>query len=522
MGSREIPIDRDHYSIGRRTTSDIRLTAPDVSKEHAEILRMGESFVLRDRGSRFGTFLNGQRIQEQRLQHGDRIELGKSGGVLLTFVTSEHGVELSGHSTVIDNLGQVGYLLHAIRAIGSARLVDEVLALVLDLAIDLTRAERGYILLATPRGVLEMKAARGADHRPLPTRDVVIGRKTPARVFATGREEMIEDLQTFEVDGHAETLAAGIRSMLCVPLQLVQHVNEVDAPPDPQTIGVLYLDGQQRARFLTPSTRTALDALAREAAGAIEHARLYHEALDKAQVDQELRLAAEIQQALLPAPRRIAGFIDVYGMSLPCRAVGGDFFDYLDLPRGAVGIALGDVAGKGPPAALLTAVLQGMLSALATVGLGASAIAARINEAMLVRSVDGKYATAFFGVLETNGQFTYCNAGQNTPYVFSASGIRRLETGGRPLGILPGSTYEEDRVQLSAGDTLVLFSDGVPEASAPDGEAFGDDRILEVVLAHLSETPEQITGAVMAAVRAFCHDACQRDDITLVVLRYGG
>ena len=273
--------------------------------------------------------------------------------------------------------------------------------------------------------------------------------------------------------------------------------------------------------MLSQASRRALDTLAREAAGAIENARLYHEALDKAQVDRELRVAAEIQQALLPPPRRTAGFFEVHGTSVPCRAVGGDFFDYMNLPGGAFGFTLGDVAGKGPPAALLAAVLQGIVSALATVTGDVRDMTARANETLFARGIESRFATAFFGSLAPDGRLMYCNAGHNPPFLLSAQGARRLDAGGVVLGLFPGALYEQESVQLAPDDTVVLFSDGVADALSASDEEFGDERILEIVKSSFSQSPERVTEALVSAVRNFTRGACQHDDITVVVVRYG-
>ncbi len=148
--------------------------------------------------------------------------------------------------------------------------------------------------------------------------------------------------------------------MFCTPLRLVRYLDRADQQNEEKRIGVLYLDSREKGALLSRAARTALETLATEAAVAIENARLYRETLDKAKMEQEMRIAAEIQHALLPEPNRMGPFFDAFGQSVACRSIGGDFFDYVDLPDGDFGFAVGDVAGKGAPAALLTAVIQGV------------------------------------------------------------------------------------------------------------------------------------------------------------------
>ena len=185
-------------------------------------------------------------------------------------------------------------------------------------------------------------------------------------MFRTGEPKVVADLLDGELaDVHMGTVALGIRHVVCVPLNLVRYVDRRTTRAGERRIGVLYLDSREKGTLLSGSTRGALETLATEAAVAIENARLYRETLEKAKMEQEMRIAAEIQQALLPKPATPGAFFEAAGLALPCRSIGGDFFDYVDLPSGAFGFTLGDVAGKGPPAALMSAMMQGMFAAQA-------------------------------------------------------------------------------------------------------------------------------------------------------------
>ena len=182
-------------------------------------------------------------------------------------------------------------------------------------------------------------------------------------MFSTGQEKIVADLLDGDLANvHMGTVALGIRHVLCTPLRLVRYLDRADQQTEEKRIGVLYLDSREKGALLSRAARTALETLATEAAVAIENARLYRETLEKGKMEQEMRIAADIQQALLPEPSRTGAFFDAFGQSVASRSIGGDFFDYVDLPSGAFGFAVGDVAGKGAPAALLTAVIQGVFS----------------------------------------------------------------------------------------------------------------------------------------------------------------
>src|SRR5262249_36405736 len=213
------------------------------------------------------------------------------------------------------------------------------------------------------------------------------------------------------------TVALGIRHVLCTPLRLVRYVERIEQKGPTELIGVLYLDSRERGALKSTAAQSALETLSAEAAPAIENARLYRAALDKAKFGQELKVAAPIQQPLLPASNRAGAFFTTAAASVPCRAVGGDFFDYVDLPTGAFGFILGDVAGKGSPAALLAAAVLGMFSAEATYQASAAAVITRLNHGLFRRAIEARFLTTFYGILNPDGMFTYCNAGHNPPFL---------------------------------------------------------------------------------------------------------
>jgi len=268
--------------------------------------------------------------------------------------------------------------------------------------------------------------------------------------------------------------------------------------------------------------QSALETLSAEAALAIENARLYREALDKAKFEQELKVAAAIQQSLLPAGNREGGFFSTAAASIACRAVGGDFFDYVDLPTHQFGFILGDVAGKGSPAALLAAAVLGMFSAEATYQASPAPLITRLNLGLFRRAIESRFLTTFYGMLSPDGSFTYCNAGHNPPLLVTADGIRRLETGGVVLGLFEMASFEEETLTLQPGDLIVAFSDGVTEAMNPASEEFTDDRLLACAEKHRGKAPQQVLDALLADVHAFCAGATQSDDVTVVMVRYDG
>ena len=527
-GERVVHIQKPRLTIGRHSSADVQLAGTGVSGIHAEIVAAATGYELRDAKSKNGTFVNGTRTTTATLANGDQIELGgPMGEASLIFLDASAGDETktdTGPKSTGGGLRQVAGLLERLRALGSGRVVNDVLALVLDTAIEVTGADRGFIMLANRDKQLEFKVARERGRRPLRGRTFKISRKIPTTVFTTGVRSIIRDLPEENVDVQADaTVHLGIRHIVCTPLRLVRFVERAtDSRGADSSIGVLYLDSSERGELHSASTLAALETLSEEAALAIENARLYREARAKETFDAELRVAADIQRALLPPPSHSGAYFEAAGSSVPCRAIGGDFFDYVDLDDGRLGFILGDVAGKGTPAALLATAAMGMFGADASYQTSAATLMTRLNRAVGRRAIAARFLTAFYGILGGDGRLVCCNAGHNAPLVVSRTGVRRLTTGGSVVGFFKDAPFDEETVTLEHGDLVVAFSDGITEALNVDGQEFTDDRLIAVVEGHRGEPPQVVVDAVLTALHGFCGEAVQNDDVTIVVVRYRG
>jgi ketosteroid isomerase-like protein len=244
------------------------------------------------------------------------------------------------------------------------------------------------------------------------------------------------------------------------------------------------------------------------------------ERLEKARLDKELRTAAEVQRALLTRTADVGRCCESAGDSVPCRAIGGDFFEFLELPSGESGIVLADVAGKGPAAALLAAMVQGMFAVEAPAGRGPAATLSRINERLAARRIESRFATLVYATLSSDGRLVYSNAGHNPPVLLGRAGTHRLTTGGPILGSFGDAVFEEETLRLHDQDTLVMFTDGVTEARSTNDEEFGEDRLLACLTGNVGSAPGALLNRIFDAVRMFCGDAAQSDDITVTVTRY--
>jgi len=242
------------------------------------------------------------------------------------------------------------------------------------------------------------------------------------------------------------------------------------------------------------------------------------ERLEKARLDKELRTAAEVQRELSSRSSRVGSFYESIGDSLPCRAIGGDFFEAIELPSRDCAFVMGDVSGKGPAAALLAAMVQGMFSVEAPAGDGPAATLERINRRLAARAIGSRFATLVYAVLSPDGRLVYANAGHNPPVLLRRSHLQRLTTGGPIVGAFRDARFEEETLQLHDRDTLLMFTDGVTEARNAGEEEFGDDRLLQCVTPPAA--PADLLSRVFTAVRDFSAPAEATDDITLLVTRY--
>lgn len=300
-----------------------------------------------------------------------------------------------------------------------------------------------------------------------------------------------------------------VRNVLCAPLIVKSEIT-----------GVLALYNKHSGDF-TPDDQRLLYILASQSAQVVENARLYEEEKELRRVEEEMRFATDIQRQLLPtAPPDLPGY-DIAGTSIPASSVGGDYFDFIPLADSCLAICLGDVSGKGLPAAILMSNLQATVRGQSLVDSRPGSCVSRSNELLHANTEPHKFATFFYGVLDSRShRLTYCNAGHDSPFLFSRSRApSRLDSGGTVLGFMRGVEFEEGTVTLEPGDALVIFSDGVTEALNEEGEHFGEDRLCDLLNGILDNPAADILDRVRSHVRDFTGATQQSDDITVVVVR---
>jgi len=299
------------------------------------------------------------------------------------------------------------------------------------------------------------------------------------------------------------------RSELVVPLI---HKDRV--------IGVLDLESPEPGAFVEEHVQ-ALTILAAQLAVSIENARLYEQvSRDEARMDRELQAARRIQGALLrPVPADDYG-LDIAARYISAREVGGDLYDFIRYGSQQLGIALGDVSGKGTAAALYGAVATGILRSLAPLKLPPAEVLRQVNQLICERRIEGRFMTLCFATWHRGKRkLRVANAGQSQPLLVQGGRCEKLKLEGFPLGLLDEVTYEEAAVVLNPGDIVVFYSDGFVDAANAAGELFGADRLCALVGAHAGASAGDLADRVVAAVEQFSHSAALSDDRTLVILK---
>ena len=543
-----------NIKIGRSSASDLVLQDLNVSRLHAEVVRRPDGYFILDAGGKNGTFLNDKRIDAPAaLKPGDRIRLGTTSlvfnghprsevefkdlpapmgpGTIHLSVDDLKTPAISGMSVIVgatapplsskartpgtpplaeDVLASaaLGIVFEADKELVFHRPLNELLDKIMDLAGKAVRFERGLLMLREGE-VLQPHVIRVPPAEA--GRAISVSRTIANRVIQNQESILTSDaLIDDRFKAGASVEIQQIRSLMCVPLWNNRDV-----------IGLIYVDSRQRAGLFKLEDLRLLTHLANVAAVKIENARLFEQAVAAERMEQEIQKAAEIQNHLLPAEGPPIDGYEVFGTSLMCRAVGGDYYDYLDLEGGRVGVGLGDVAGKGMPAALLMASFQASLRALAELGMPADETITRMNRVMCKTVPDNRFVTFFFGILDPGANtLTYVNAGQTPPYLVRATGgIEQLGQSGPPLGLLDDSTYRPHTLKMDPGDILICYSDGVSEASTPDGAQFGEDRLAALVASERVRTPGEIVRVVTQAMAAHCAGRTYGDDVTLVILK---
>jgi phosphoserine phosphatase RsbU/P len=532
------------FRIGRQADNHLVLRDSRASRNHARIVLENGAYVIEDCKSRHGVIVNGVKVDRRPLASSDTIEFGFPDAAHFIFTTGSGDLQrvmekLPAKEETLPGMGTSLPKLRAIlevgRALQNSFSRQDVLISVVDAALAVTGAERGFLLLRSGQDNLEVRVARDRKGFDLPENELRIPRSVIARALRERRELLSMNFEPAVEPANFESEKAALRmnqsvvdldlrSVIAVPLVRIQSGSGSETSlisTASGTVGVLYMDSRQVTADLAGGNRELLQTLALEASTVLENARLLEEERLKQKMEEELAVARTIQQDLLPRELPREGWFRAAGSSKASHEVGGDYFDVIPVSASGWAAVVADVAGKGVSSALLASLLQGAFLTAPDDARGMRKSFERINRFLHERTEGGKYATIFQCLLESNGTLSYINAGHCAPLLLHEEGaIEALETTGPPAGLLAEATFDLEQRQLAPGDKIVIYSDGVTEAQNALGEFYGRKRLREALRAHASGSCAALHEATVNAVAEFTQGAPQSDDITLVVLEY--
>ena len=547
-------------TIGRSSRNDICISDPFASRLHAEIRRENEQVMLVDNGSANGTFVNSQRVTGSlRLTVGDIVRIGEteieytSGEQDMLSGATVYLTGLAGQSLPADTItspiparsttdlissirsGSISGearassaartamkpeapgrdLLSIVSQVGIALLprtsLEDTLKMTIDLVFQAIPAERGFLFLKE-NGELSCKIARGASEAALPTASQVqLSRSITNKVLSEGASVLTSDaMHDPRFQAQHSVVLSQIRSVMAVPLASGEEI-----------FGMVYVDNPFNNRFQEEDLKV-LTTIASVASIKIENDRLLDERLEKRRMEEELKVASEIQMRLQPfSPPKLPGW-DMTGVSFPCREIGGDYYDFIHRKRDShLIVAVGDVSGKGTGAALLMSSLHAAVRAQTQTRASTSEVMGEINQYIFENSPSNKFLTLFYGGLDpVTGTLTYSNGGHNAPIFVRRSGeVERLDKGGLPIGMMQGVAYQEASVEFHPGDVLVIYSDGITESINERDEEFEEERLIEVAKNNLGRSASGIRDRIDEALSRFVGTTAPVDDMTLMIIK---
>jgi serine phosphatase RsbU (regulator of sigma subunit) len=525
---RDIVLNRTPFSVGRKVDKDLVIADPRVSRDHALIVLEDGGFFLVDQGSKHGTFVNGERVQRQKLERNDRLEFGArdstyaifnpahgTSNTAREFLSQISGIQISQEA---NDLEKLTLFLEAARKLNTAGVLDEILMTMLEVTLRLTRAERGYVFLKDDDGKLRLAAGRNSKGESL-LDDRTISHSALEESLRSNSEFLLTDTgSSADLAGRQSIVAYDLRMVICIPLRKrqVQATREQQTPAPnaaSEVTGVLYVDSRFASRDFSGVGHDILRAIATEAASLIENARLVQAEEESRRYQQELTIAASIQQRLMQVKIPEVPFAKLDGKNLQCKEIGGDFYDAVNTKDG-LAVVLADVSGKGVSAALLASTLQGMIFSHLSSGMSLLEVVTAVNRFFTEKLMGEKYATLLLVRLRRDGDLEYVNCGHVQPLLICGKEVMRPAHGNVPVGLLPDATFESARCQLNSGDRFILVTDGVTEAENAMGDFFEDWR-LEKAAASTSSYR-----GILSAVAEFCAGNPFSDDCTVVELVY--
>ena len=409
-------------------------------------------------------------------------------------------------------LNEMGTLHEITHALESTQNLDSLLEYIMQKSQNVMRAEAASLMLVVPdTNELEFKVVLGPKAKEVKPFRLPIGKGISGWVAESGESVLIPDAYSDSRFDPSFDKRSGFKtkSMLCVPM--IHHSN---------TVGVMTVINRLDGHPFNEDDKILFTIFASQAALAIENARLLYAALEKERLDKELQLASEIQRLLIPQIIEQPSFMEIAAEYIPCKEVGGDFYDIIKLDENRIIFVVADVSGKGIPGAMVVSNMQATLRAYLEYGTDLLPIVAKLNEAIIRQTTPDRYITFFIGLYDHSiSSFSYINAGHNPPIMVKGDGtIKELRTGGVFIGYVPWD-YENETISFSPGDTLVMYTDGLIEAMNVKEEEFEFSRLIKTLQENITHTSQQLKEKIIQRVKQHIGSNPLSDDFTLVISR---
>lgn len=539
-------LEKEKISLGRSADNDIYLQDPFCSGHHAFISTSESGYVIRDNGSKNGTFLNGKKIEaEIPLNKGDDILIGSTRISFDKEISNKVEVrESPSSSTNINTMVNVKEILKkadidttikgdkapaldlekiksdhkaysVLSRVSQALLLhkplNELLEHIMDLINENLPMDRGILMLKEGNPPQLIPKVVRINNQRLTREKIQVSQSIVNMSMEKHSSCLISDAQAdTRFKSMDSVIKFNIHSAMCIPLWNNREI-----------IGIIYSDRILNLERFTDEDLRLLTLLSNLAAVKIENAKLIEKAIEKERMEKELKLASQIQKDFLPRENPTCENFQIAGSNLPCYQVGGDYYDFIQIDPCRLGIVIADVSGKGMSASLLMASLRAALHSELHPLYKLEEMAPKLNNFVQRSSAPNFFISFFFCELKReNGEMYFVNAGHNPPVVSRQNGkIERLESCGLCLGMFPSSTYKINKLTLNPGDMVLLFTDGITESRNKKNEEFTEERLMQLISENSNLSSQELLDKIYEEVKKFTEGTDQMDDMTQVIIK---
>ncbi|TET24559.1 MAG: FHA domain-containing protein [Candidatus Aminicenantes bacterium] len=539
------PLKKKKISVGRSDDNDISIPDPFSSGHHALIYPSETGYVVRDNNSKNGTFLNGNKISsETELNKGDEILIGSTRIIfnkeLSTNVEVTDGLSSSANINTIMHLEEIlkkpdisttiraaakpfdierikseHRSFSAISEVSKALILhmplNELLEHIMDLINENLPMDRGIMMLKEGNPAQLISKVVRINNKKLLNKKIQVSQSIINMAVNKHSAVLASDVQADpRFKAQESIIKLNIHSAMCVPLWNNKEI-----------IGIIYSDRISILEKFSDEDLRLLTLLSNLAAVKIENAKLFEQSIEKEKMEKELSLASQIQKDFLPKENPSCKNFKIAGNNIPCYQVGGDYYDFISIDASRLGIIVADVSGKGVSASLLMASLRAALHSDIHSQYKLEKMAAKLNDFVHRSSPINSFITFFFCEFDKkSGELRYINAGHNPPLILDKKGkIHRLESCGLCLGMFPSQVYEAKKVTLNAGDTAVIFTDGITESRNKENKDFEEGGLIKALRKHSKLSAQKLLEKIYEELDSFTSGTDQMDDMTLVILK---